>query len=676
MKNIYKLGVTLGATISIVAPLATVVACGSTKQAPTGGVGAGESEKPIDSTTKVDKTGIAAPENLIPYSADSLRNEAKAINHTQSWVKGPTYHAVSTFVSFVDQLAEEFGYSTTKDSGGKTQLENDLKNKSITLLGDKDHQTVYDAQATKTADLMFLNSLQGGALTDAQKSDLALVFGDNESASSGTLESLNITSDKFDLTKYDDTLKTFSINTGTSDEKVQLIQYSVVQTSTPGTVKITFYNGDRSVQRDIIVNNATPSYPILDSEVLKNEFAPYVKSAILKFIEIYRDDPMSDQASAFITPEIINKIKYLIDANTKEENGQKTFKIDDEKLLDSFIKLNNGSTDWLAMKAFYKGFDQTMTLVDMLPYNGNKYIGLQDDVKGVKDLSSILEVTKWAHYNSFGAILLEGQEIGSNKALDQVVKDLHPSSNLFYPSMTAAEMDVKNNVTRTQDVTDFYAKYSGDSRLLILNKSAIARSLSEIQQACESIIGFDAANTSVVTWLNDAKTIQSNAETTANVSASNKLVADIKEIEQYSTDEKKRLQDEQVDKKTVFEDTWNSLKLVGNKQTSKLKTDDLLSINEVKKLLATGQTLPVLPVNNPANKGEWVYRYGIQPDAKTFTPATPTGDEKVFKVVSHENNVLKLVVQFSAAAIKDIEPTPFMTKRTNTLQFEISDINN
>lgn len=39
MKKIYKLGVTLGATISIVAPLATVVACGGTKGAPTGGNG-------------------------------------------------------------------------------------------------------------------------------------------------------------------------------------------------------------------------------------------------------------------------------------------------------------------------------------------------------------------------------------------------------------------------------------------------------------------------------------------------------------------------------------------------------------------------------------------------------------------------------------------------------------
>lgn len=666
-KKLFKIAAfSLGTAATVIAPVASVVACGTDSKS-TGGATANSGISLIDAGTKLDQNGVLVPNTVSAYSAASLRTEAKKLGHASAWVKGPTYHAVSSFVSFADQLAEAFGYSTTKDSTGKTQLEKDNKDQGVIFLGDQNHQAVYDAQTTKTADLMFLNSLKGNSLTDAQKSDLALVFGDNDTATKDTLNGLNVASDTFDLTRYDGI--GFPINTGTSDEEVVLMQYSVVQTSTPGAVKISLYNADKSVQRDIVVNNATPSYPVLADEVLKNEFAPYIKSMIIKFIEIYQGDGMASSASGFITPDILNKIKYLIGVNTVDENGQKTLKIDDTKFFEKLKTLNNGSTDWLALKAFYKGFDNSLTTIDMTPYNGNAHYGLEATAKGVKDMGSIMELLPWAHYNSFGAISLEGKEIRKNSALDQVVKDLHAGDNQFFPSMDVRELDAKNNVVLTDAVKAFYAKYSGDSYTLIKNKSAIQESSDAIEYTSGTILDLDPSNAEAKKLTDDASVIAKAAPAITDVAISNQQVANIQAIKtriDAIKDEKVKEKNEAIDKVKA---QWSSLKLTGNDQVSNLKTDDLLSVNELKALLASGSTLPAFP----AKAGEIVFKLGVQPRVRTFADITDK-DAKAFKVISHAADTLKVQIEFGADTAKGY--MGFMPKSTSGIQFEISNIKN
>lgn len=667
----------LGSAAAVIAPLATVVACGDSGKK-TGGSTADTGISLIDASTKVDKSGILAPADTTAYSATSLRDEAKKIGHTSAWIKGPTYHAVSSFVSFADQLAEAYGYSTTKDSNGLTQLEKDNKDQSVILLGDKDHQAVYDAQATKTPSLTFLNSLKSDKpLTESQKSDLALVFGDNENADKYTLSSLNVTSDIADVSANSAPIK---VKVGSSDETVTLWHYSVIQTNTPGRVELSLYSTDKKIQRKIIIDNATPVYPIVSDEVLRDDFAPYVKSMILKFIEIYQGDGMASSASMFIAPEILNKIKFLIDVNTVNNNGQKTLKIDDAKFFDALKTLNNSSTDWLALKAFYKGFDSSLTTVDMTPYNGNKYYGIEATATGVKDLTGIIQLKDWAHYNSFGALKPEGTEIRTIKEFDQLIRDVHPGDNKFYPSMDVNELAAANKVVMTDAFKAFIAKYSGDPYTLIKNKAIINATNNKIAEYHDNIIGLDSTNTDVQKWVADSIAIYNDSLTVTDVTVSNKQVSDIKAIEAKISavwDDKSKARD-QIKNKVKTE--WTALKLTGNGATSALKTDDVISINELEAILASGNSLPTFPANNPANNDEYVFNFAEQPDQKAFkTPAEK--DAKVFKVVSHVGDVLKLEVKIFADTARGYRfANSFLGWSSPTgieaIQFEISNIKN
>lgn len=123
--------------------------------------------------------------------------------------------------------------------------------------------------------------------------------------------------------------------------------------------------------RNIRVKDASPTFVKISDDILASEYIPFVYGTIEKFLGLLNIAKTS--LSYFLPPHMIAVADFLLkelsvgktmDNNSGSEIEDLDLKapINNERLIKAMQKINENETlNWLAVKAFYVGFDQQMS---------------------------------------------------------------------------------------------------------------------------------------------------------------------------------------------------------------------------------------------------------------------------------------------------------------------------
>lgn len=415
--NLKGLLLGLGGAVSVIAPLATVISCG----------GSNEQPKTIDTSSidlgiKVDDTNIKAlPQNLAKYSTTALFADAQRYGDVSLWNRGITHHSVTATVSFLKGLAESMGWSQDKYAQDKGELYIDESNEDKEIVPSTDKR--YDhVEALKTI------KAKPGALTEAEKKAIHFELGE-DGGWGDRYDMLHIHSDAFKgyqgnvVHRFAVNGKDVDVRFG-SDDFIGAVagETYYADIKNPGTMKIIARDSEQKINRVVSVKDAFDKYPILSDDQLHNEIAPYVKATIESFLKLFKPGTAT---YGKVFDETLDQISFLIDTMSKTTpSGTKEFKIDDKTFDAKLKELNNGSTHWLAIKAFYLGLDESFVSGGYESYNNlsnnttddqgndetgritryfykNGFTGFDSPtLAGIREAQGIMDFTHWAHKNN------------------------------------------------------------------------------------------------------------------------------------------------------------------------------------------------------------------------------------------------------------------------------------
>lgn len=406
MKTIYKLGISLGATTSIVAPLTTVIACSSSVKA----VASFDTDKTV---TKIMMQDLQKIDAIAPYSAASLQAEAKKIGGEVIWRGSLQQEAIAQGMNLLYQLAEKLGYNQSQElnSLGIKVITDEMANKSDdALLTDLGFAAGTDeAKTALHLKNIKLNSSQP-TTEDMRKYTFKMSPGNQTIDGDGDFKQMNMTSPEQseygmyteDEFQNDPTKTPHSVN--------GLRGKYLMNTWIKGKdINIIFGEKEGVVVRKIVNPNAAQSYPSIKDEAdFAENYAPFVSGLIQKFIGSLGD--MVDSASMFVGSPLGSIISFLMNefaTETTDATGTTTKTIDfaDDKTKNRFAHAisevnKTGNVNWLAVKAFYLGFDESFTENGYENWTVNKDWAAGSAFTGVKEFSSFVDligITSWQH---------------------------------------------------------------------------------------------------------------------------------------------------------------------------------------------------------------------------------------------------------------------------------------
>lgn len=190
-------------------------------------------------------------------------------------------------------------------------------------------------------------------------------------------------------------------------------------------INVIFGEKDGNIVRRIVNPNAAQKYPTIKDETdFAENYAPFVSGLLQKFIGSLGD--AANSASIFVGYPLGSVISFLMkefSVETTDSTGKTTRTIDftNKTTMDKFAHAisevnKTGSVNWLAVKAFYLGFDKSLTenkyenwtVRDKDWAVGEGFIG----VKQFSGIGDLFGISRWQH--------------GANKAI-------------FNPSLTVEE---------------------------------------------------------------------------------------------------------------------------------------------------------------------------------------------------------------------------------------------
>lgn len=395
---------------------------------------------------------------LEKYTFTTLASEAKEINDNSEWVGGLAYHAASSAVAFLRNLAESYGYSTEIDAiTNKTPRQAFLEVNKYKYIQDKDVVSVLATNSTASdaeKEMASVSVDSTSALTKEEKRKVLQSIGKDGGMANTKSDYENFTSGHLENYRLTHSNPMFGTN-----------QFSVYPDYRTGNASITLFDVSGTVIRNIDVPGIIDKYPILSNEKL-NEYLPYMKQLLYKFLEIYQGNAQDALSMNLITSEIADQISYLTNKNLiKKTDGGFELKIDDKEFMKHLVELNNGSTHWLALKAILNGFDASFTTDDIIAFTGDRYWPAmnKDEKTGINDMGSILDLMAWG---GKGRLTLESQDYDTKYDLALIpIDQTHFFPLTFVAGKTSEELFKINNASdsKIKEIGDAVKQYNIDN---------------------------------------------------------------------------------------------------------------------------------------------------------------------------------------------------------------------
>lgn len=376
MKKLWRLGLSLGATLSVVAPLATI-ACGTKIKGvrpaednsdqgdkTKGLVEASKEIKNVSSNSTTIKDIDVT--KLTPYSVTTLRAEALSLYNNNAgaiwagWRGNPLMGAVYSTVSLVKALANEYGYD--KEINGVNRKNDFFKKQNMTSIIDENSIDANQTEEIKKQ-AKFLASLKQESLQKIVHLPFSIGETDQVKHMNDVFKLANI-----NFTTYPDT---YGNDEGQLKDNLKLDNFAIWDNvKKPGQAIMSVYTTDH-LYREIDLQNVKDKFAIIEKTKFENDYIPYIKSALLGFVKLINEniDMLTFLPNGGLDPVLNDQIAYLLEKNT-DENGE--FKFDDKILANALNSFNNGSINWLAIKAVLCGFDNSITKNEYSLLTNNK----------------------------------------------------------------------------------------------------------------------------------------------------------------------------------------------------------------------------------------------------------------------------------------------------------------
>lgn len=366
-----------------------------------------------DKITSIDANGSIIKKvdvnTITPYSVNTLSTEALGIYNNKpgavwaGWRGSPLMASVYTMFSLVKALANEYGYDT--EVNGTSPRDEFLKNQYMNVITDE--KSIDENQTDEIKNQMkFLASLK----QDNIQNVVHLPF------SIGETEQTDKMKDVFNLAHIN--FSTYP-DTYLNDENMlasnlQINNFSIWDDEkNPGETIMSIYT-QTGLYHEITLQNVKDKYAVIEKSKFESEYIPYIKSALIGFVNYLKanNSMFTLLPKGGFDPMMIDQIIYLLNQNT-DSNG--VFKFDDATLQKALSTLNNGSLNWLAIKALEYGFDNSITSNEYSILTNNDSlagkINYGDSIKGINSWDSF-DLIRWlAWLDSDGNFLNDDQSL-------------------------------------------------------------------------------------------------------------------------------------------------------------------------------------------------------------------------------------------------------------------------
>lgn len=405
MKKFYKLGVSLCGAISIATPIITVISCAAEDKLPHFDI-----EKTV---TKIMMQDLSKIDAIAPYSNFSLQAEAKKIGGDVIWRGSLQQESIAQGINLLYQLAEKLGFNLTEQ----------LKSINVKLITDEianktdaealaELNIVSNTDESETAIHLKNIKLNPISATDEmRKFTFKMSPGNQTIDGDSDFKQMNLESPE--LAKYgmytDDEFQNDPTKTPYAVDGLRG-RYLINTWISGKDINVIFGAKEGSVVRKIVSPNASQDYPsIKDESDFAENYAPFASGLIQKFIGSLGDS--IDLAPMFVGSPLGSVISYLLNefaTKTIDLAGVTTKTIDftndatKSKFAHAISEVNKtGNINWLAIKAFYLGFDKSLT------ENGYENWTVRDkdwvvgeDFSGVKQFKNfvdLINISRWQH---------------------------------------------------------------------------------------------------------------------------------------------------------------------------------------------------------------------------------------------------------------------------------------
>lgn len=423
MKKIYTLGLSLGATLSIVAPISTI-ACGNSHDKAMPHQGKNDNKKikwtNLDYTTNTNKpvSTIPKPAPLVSkpwtnvdsatnvafdimktpsYTYDSLKAEAIKIGNNARWRHGLSYEATLNGVALVRALAEINGYDENAyyDKIGVTSIDENNKVterkfnslESTSFLADTSASD-FEANRNSVVENLKKLSAKNAIPTDVQSKNINQLFGTLDGTSPTTLLSDRSWIDVSNASAAD-------LNAPSAKPYQQKV-YSYADYKNPGNIIVKVYNPIYRVVKTMTLKGLGEKYPIIKEED-KLPIKPYIDATIKKFIEVFIPNSGTISALHPGIDEQMNMLNYVADKfsyKDKNNNDSPVASITNQTLEDLWDKVNNGSINLQAVKLLGVGIDLE-SFKNIQGVDANVFVNDKNPVSnGVRD-AGVMDLLNW-----------------------------------------------------------------------------------------------------------------------------------------------------------------------------------------------------------------------------------------------------------------------------------------
>lgn len=298
--------------------------------------------------------------------------------------------AIYSTTSLVKALANEYGYD--REINGINRRTDFFKKQNMTNIIDEKSVDVNQTEEIKKQ-AKFLASLKQEPLQKVVHLPFSIGETNQVDHMNAVFKLANI-----NFTTYPDT---YENDEGKLKDNLNLANFAIWDdVKKPGEAIMSVYTNN-GLYREIELQNVKDEYAIIEKAKFENNYIPYIKSAILGFVKLIKDNIDMLPLDGGFDPLLKDQIAYLLEKNT-DENGE--FKFDDTILANALNSFNNGSINWLAIKAIMLGFDNSITTNEYSLLTNNKAIGKIDygsELPGVNSWD-IVDLLKWLSWVDSG----------------------------------------------------------------------------------------------------------------------------------------------------------------------------------------------------------------------------------------------------------------------------------
>lgn len=393
--------ITLGAGSVAVAPLATLVACNG----PSNKVHSLDTTKVVTKFLQEDLNKIS---QLPAYSVDSMRAEAQKNGFNAIWRGSLQQESIAQGLNVLYQLADVLGYDFNNYVPDKaTEKAMNVITDDMALLSDSEllaKLNITDATSDQAKTAIHLKNIKpkAGVISDIKKMyTLKLSPGNQTIDGDGDFDAMNLE----------------SIEQGSYVDGQPLHGLYLMNTwySANGDENIVFADKGDNLVRRVINKNASQKYVVIKDETdFAENYLPFVSGIITNFLGALASSGSGsidvDMLATIIGTPLANTIKFIVSkfsTSSIDEWGTDIVTIDlttnsdsKTKLAKALLEVNKrGTVNWLAVKSFYLGFDDTFSKGGYERWTVNGDWQVNNAFDGIKNFqpSDLISIGKWQH---------------------------------------------------------------------------------------------------------------------------------------------------------------------------------------------------------------------------------------------------------------------------------------